>query len=423
VNGRLLVVGAGQAGVQTASNVRTLGWKGPITLVGAEPHPPYNRPPLSKAFLRGTASAASLALREAKFYSEHAIDLFLDEHIENLDLTGGGAGKATSASGRTFAFDRLVLATGAAPRRLPIPGSDLKSIVTLRNIHDADVLAGRLAAVDDLVVIGGGLIGLEVAATAVAAGVRTTVVETAPWLMNRVVSKATSAYIEAAHRAGGLNILISTRPLRFMGDTRGSVTAVELEDGTRLAAGLVLMAVGARPRDELARAAGLACENGIVVDSCAVASDGRTIAVGDCTWLPDPSPAADGHTRLRLESVDNAVEQASVAAHALLDDPRPYRSVPWFWSDQGDLKLQIAGLARAEDEVIVRPGKKHGQQVVLRYRDGKLMAGECINSPADFLTLRKALAAGTSLSPEAAGDIGTPLKQHFAAAAAKCPAG
>ncbi|MFI7154371.1 NAD(P)/FAD-dependent oxidoreductase [Nonomuraea sp. NPDC050022] len=408
----LLIVGAGQAGVQIASSARDLGWEGPITLIGQEPHAPYARPPLSKAFLKGEASLSSLALRSAAFYSEHRIDLVTEQHIDRFDLSGDGTGTATSTTGRRWRFDRLVLATGARPRRLPIEGADLDGVLTLRDAHDARILAGRMATATALVVIGGGFIGLEVAATAAAAGVPTTVVEAAPALMNRVVSTATAELVATAHRAAGVRIHTGLRPVRLRG-VDGAVVAVELNNGDELPADLVVVGVGAQPRDELARAAGLHCDNGIVVDARSLASDGHTIAVGDCANLPDPSPAPDDAPRLRLESVDNAVEQATSAAGTLVGLHRPYRSVPWFWSDQGDLKLQIAGLARPDDEVVPRTGRRPGQHTTLRYRGPRLVAAECLNASADFLAVRRALGQGISLPRTTATDTGLSLKEHF----------
>ncbi|MER5261771.1 FAD-dependent oxidoreductase [Actinosynnema sp. NPDC002837] len=408
--GHLLVVGAGQAGAQLVSSARELGWTGPVTLVGQEPHAPYTRPPLSKAVLRGEATVGSLALRSPAFYRERRVDLVLDERVTRLELAATGTGAAMAASGRSWEFDRLVLATGAEPRRLEVEGADLDGVVVLRDLVDAEVLARRLD-VADLVVVGGGFIGLEVAATAAAAGVRVTVVEAGPSLMGRVVSPLTAELVRAAHQAAGVRVLTGARPLRFRGD-RGSVTAVELEDGTSLPAGLVLVGVGARPRDDLARAAGLRCDGGVVVDAFSRASDGHTLAVGDCADLPDPTPGSD--RRLRLESVDNAVEQAKAAATTLVGDPRPYTGVPWFWSDQGDLKIQIAGLAHPDDEVVLRPGDRPGRFTALRYRGDRLTAAECVNAPADFMVVRKALAQGRAVSRDAAADAGVPLKKLVA---------
>ncbi|WP_188193080.1 NAD(P)/FAD-dependent oxidoreductase [Nonomuraea sp. SYSU D8015] len=411
----LLIVGAGQAGVQLAGSARDLGWEGPITLVGQEPHAPYARPPLSKAFLKGEAPLASLALRSAAFYADKRIDLVTGEHIDRIDLAGDGTGMATSATGHRWRFDRLVLATGARPRRLPIEGAGLDGVLSLRDVRDAQALAGRLATATAVVVIGGGFIGLEVAATTAAAGIPATVVEAAPALMNRVVSTATADIVATAHRTAGIQVRTGLRPVRLRG-TDGAVAAVELDDGEELPADLVVVGVGAQPRDELARAAGLRCDDGIVVDARSLASDGHTIAIGDCANLPDPSPWSHDAPRLRLESVDNAVEQATSAAATLAGLDRPYRGVPWFWSDQGKLKLQIAGLARPDDEIVLRPGRRPGQHTALRYRGAQLVAAECVNSPADFLAMRRALSEGISLPRTTATDTDMSLKEHFAIA-------
>lgn len=405
--GHLLVVGAGQAGAQVVSSARELGWDGAITVVGQEPHAPYARPPLSKAVLRGEATPESLVLRSPAFYRDQHVDLVLDERVTRLKLSGAGAGTAAAASGRSWQFDRLVLATGAEPRRLDLEGADLDGVVVLRDLADAEVLARRLD-VGDLVVVGGGFIGLEVAATAAAAGVRVTVVEAGPSLMGRVVSPVTAELVRAAHQDAGVRVLTGVRPLRLRGD-RGSVTSVELADGTHLPAGLVLIGVGARPRDDLARAAGLHCDGGVVVDAFSRASDGHTLAVGDCADLPDPTPGSE--RRLRLESVDNAVEQAKAAATTLVGDPRPYTGVPWFWSDQGSLKIQIAGLAHPDDQVVLRPGERPGRFTALRYRGDRLTAAECVNAPADFMVVRQALAQGRKVSRDAAANTGVPLKK------------
>lgn len=233
--------------------------------------------------------------------------------------------------------------------------------------------------------------------------------------MNRVVSTATAGIVATAHRAAGVQIRTGLRPVRLRG-MDGAVVAVELDDGDELPADLVVVGVGAQPRDELARAAGLRCDDGIVVDARSLASDGHTIAVGDCANLPDSSPASDHGPRLRLESVDNAVEQATSAAATLVGLHRPYRSVPWFWPDQGGLKLQIAGLARPDDEAVLRPGRRPGQHTTLRYRGPRLITAECVNSPADFLAVRRARGEGVFLPRTTATDTALSLKEHLATA-------
>ncbi|MFE1396969.1 NAD(P)/FAD-dependent oxidoreductase [Nocardiopsis dassonvillei] len=410
-NARLLVVGAGQAGVQLVCGAREEGWTGPITLVGSEAHPPYARPALSKGFLAGTATMDSEALRAPDFYAEQGIDLVLRERIEDLVLSGGGAGRARSASGRTWEFDRLALATGARPRSLPIEGADLSGVRVLREADDAFALKEHLERVSELAVIGAGFVGLEVAAAAAAAGIRVTVVEGAAQVMGRAVGAATADLVAALHQRAGVRLLTGARPRRLVDDGGGAVCAVELESGERIEAELVLVGVGAVPNDDLARAAGLETDNGVVVNSRSLASDGHTLAVGDCANLPDPCPVPGPSTRLRLESVDNAVEQARAAAATLVGADRPYQSVPWFWSDQGGVKLQIAGLAFPGDDSVVRTAGKPGRQTVLRYRGERLVAAECVNAPADFLTVRKALVAGRTLSRDAAADTGRRLKE------------
>lgn len=391
----LLIVGASQAGVQLACSARELGWDRPVTIAGAEPHRPYTRPPLSKAFLRG--SAASLELRSPEFYAEHEIGLVLGDAVTSVRPE---AGVAVTASGSLLGFERLALATGARPRPLAISGAGLPGVHALRGLDDALALRDELERSPEVVVIGGGFVGLEVAGTARALGCRVTVLEAGPGLMGRVVGQATAEFVRRAHVSADIDVRTAVRPKRILGDDR--VQGVELADGTQFPASLVVLGVGVDPVDDLARALGLKCENGVVVDELSVASDGRTLAVGDCANLPDPSPIAGPSQRLRLESIDNAVEQARAAAGTLVGEPRPYRSVPWFWSDQPSAKLQLAGLAAGADEEVVRPALRDGQQTVLRYREGTLVAAECVNAPAEFLAARKALAAGTRLTPATA---------------------
>lgn len=393
----LLVVGASQAGVQLATSVRERGWDEPITLVGAEPHVPYARPPLSKAFLAGTADRASLALRHAAFFTDERIDLHLGDPVAEVALTGGGGGEARTVDGRRLRFDRLALATGARPRPFALPGDDLRGVRTLRDLDDALVLQDQLRRARSVVVVGGGFVGLEVAGTAAASGCSVTVVEAGPSLMGRAVSPVTARFVQDVHEAAGVRVLTGTRPVRLLDDGTGAVGAVELDTGEQVPATVVVVGVGVQAADDLARAAGLACADGVVVDACSRASDGHTLAVGDCANLPDPSPVPGPHPRLRLESVDNAVEQARAAAGTVVGDPRPYRSVPWFWSDQAGAKLQIAGLGAVGDDVVLRPPARAGQHVALRLRQERVVAVECVNAPADFLAVRKALAAGAVL--------------------------
>ncbi|GEC03209.1 ferredoxin [Streptomyces spinoverrucosus] len=412
--GGTLIVGASQAGLQLAVSLRQWGDTEPITLVGEEVHPPYQRPPLSKAFLAGDTDAESLAFRTPSYYADTGIQLVNGERITEVTLSPSGrpgSGAATTATGRALPFDRLALTVGAAPRRLAVPGSDLDGICYLRDRDDAAVLRARLAAASRIVVVGGGFIGLEAAAVARAAGKDVTVVEAADRLISRVVAPVVSEFYRRAHARRGVRVLLSAAVAGFDG-TSGRVRAVRLTDASVLPADLVLVAVGVLPRTELAEQLGLECEQGIVVDGYARTSNPRVWAAGDCTVQPHP---VTGEGRVRLESVQNAVAQASVAAAALLGRPAPTRTVPWFWSYQGDLKLQIAGLSTGYDEYVVRGEPDSERFSVLYYRQGELLAIDAVNNPGDYMAVRKALTQGATVRPGLAGDLGTPLKSLLAA--------
>ncbi|MBM9503357.1 NAD(P)/FAD-dependent oxidoreductase [Actinacidiphila acididurans] len=405
-----LIVGASQAGLQTAVSLRQWGDAGPITLVGAESLPPYQRPPLSKEFLAGSAGPADLALRTPAFYAEAGIELVCGERVTDVELSGPspGAGVAVTASGRRLAFDRLALTTGARPRRLALPGADLDGVCTLRDHDDAADLRQRLATADHVVVVGGGFVGLEAAAAARALGrPSVTVVEAAGRLMGRAVAPVVSEFYRAAHERRGTPVRLSAAVAAFEGDPRGRLTGVLLADGTRLPADLALVGVGAAPRTELAERLGLACDGGIVVDAHARTSDPAVVAAGDCTVRPDP---LTGLGRLRLESVQNAVAQAQTAAATLLGRPVPPPAVPWFWSHQGDLTLQTAGLSAGHDGYVVRGDPAAESFSVLYYRDGRLLAADAVNRPADYMAVRRALTDGVTIDPDLARDTSTTLK-------------
>ncbi|MFB7890632.1 NAD(P)/FAD-dependent oxidoreductase [Microbacterium sp. NPDC056044] len=404
----VLIVGGGQAAVQLSSTLRDAGYDKPITIVGDEPHLPYQRPPLSKGYLLGDEALGGLEFRSSAFFSENGIGVLLGERVESVERTAEGAIVRTSA-GRAITCDRLVLAVGASPRRLPIPGADADGVITLRDAGDAVRLGERLAAAENVVVIGGGFIGLEVAASARKLGRHVTVLEAAPQLMGRAVGAETSAYYLDATRRRGIDVTLDARitGIRTGGD--GEVTGVELADGTVVPAQLVALGVGVAPRVELAEQLGLEVDNGIVVDDHSLASDGWTLAIGDCANLPSPYPVDPTLTRVRLESVNNAVEQANHAAQTILGTPVAYRSVPWFWSDQGDLKLQIAGLSSGHDQVIVRGDPAADRVTFLYLREGRLIAADCVNSPADFAAVRRALAGDVRVDPARLADTSEKL--------------
>ncbi|WP_214110840.1 NAD(P)/FAD-dependent oxidoreductase [Acrocarpospora catenulata] len=391
MNGGALIVGAGQAGIQVAASMRDYGYDGPITLVGAEAQPPYQRPPLSKEFLAGTADLASLHLRTPGFYAERGIDVVTADRIVRLQLSPAGppgAGTALTERGRRLVFDRLALTVGARPRRLPLPGADLDGVCYLRVLDDATRLRAHLARARDVVVIGGGFIGLEAAAVARSHGRNVTVVEAGERLISRSVAPVISEFYRQAHARRGVDIRLGATVAAIVGE-QGRVTGVRLTDAL-LPADLVVVGVGVVPRTELAEQLGLECDGGIVVDEFARTSEPAVVAAGDCTVLPNP---LTGQGRLRLESMPNAVGQARVAAATLVGKPRPYTDVPWFWSDQYDLKLQIAGVTDGYDQIVVRGDPGTEKFAVRYYRQGRLLAVNAVNSAPDYLAVRKTLAS------------------------------
>lgn len=404
-----LVVGASQAGLQMAVSLRELGNDEPITLVGDEVHPPYQRPPLSKGFLSGGVDAEALAFRTPAFYAETGIELVRGHRVTSITLAPtnpSGSGTATTDRGLTLHFDRLALAVGARPRRLDVPGHDLAGISYLRDVDDATLLRSRLETAEHVVVVGGGFIGLEAAAAARSAGKNVTVVEAADRLLSRAVAPVVSEFYRQAHIRRGTTVLVSAGVSGFGGDD-GQVTSVHLSDGTVLPADLVLIGVGIVPRTELAEQIGLDCDGGIVVDAYARTSEPSVVAAGDCTVLPHP---LTGLGRVRLESVQNAVAQARVAAASLTGRLEHKRTVPWFWSDQDNLKLQIAGLNSGYDSCVVRGEPDSEQFSVLYYRDGKLLAVDSVNRPMDYMAVRKALTDGATIPAEKAAAVDVPLK-------------
>jgi 3-phenylpropionate/trans-cinnamate dioxygenase ferredoxin reductase subunit len=423
VSNGTLIVGASQAGLQLAVSLRQLGDTEPITLVGEEDHPPYQRPPLSKEFLTGEATAESLAFRSDAFYTDSDIRLVRGERVSELalsatdaaDATGPtgptGSGTAVTASGLSLPFDRLALTVGAGPRRLAVPGSDLGGICYLRDRDDAVDLRAQLTHAQRVVVVGGGFIGLEAAAVARALGRSVTVVEAADRLIQRAVAPVVSEFYRQAHLRRGSELLLSAQVSGFDGSD-GQVTGVRLTDGRQVPADLVLIGVGVVPRTELATSLGLECDGGIVVDSHARTSDPAVVAAGDCTVQPHPMT---GLGRVRLESVQNAVAQAGTAAATLLGTLRNTRTVPWFWSYQGDLKLQIAGLSAGYDSYVVRGEPDSERFSVLYYREDQLLAVDAVNNPADYMAVRKALSQDATIPAARAGDAATPLKTLFAA--------
>ncbi|WP_370288250.1 NAD(P)/FAD-dependent oxidoreductase [Nocardioides sp.] len=410
----LLIIGASQAGVALATSLRALGHDGAITLLGDEDHRPYQRPALSKEFLQDKVGKESLIFRTAEYWAEHRIRVVQGERIVRIDKRPDGSGIAFARSGEVFTFDRLALTVGARARRLGIPGADLPGVLALRQADDALELKARVPLVEDVVVIGGGFIGLEAAASLATLGKRVTVLEAGPHLVGRAVGTPTSEKLLQHHLRHGVEVLLNATAARIVGEG-DRVVGVELAGsasraGRVVRADLVLVGVGVLPNTELAEQLGLAVDDGIVVDERAVCSDGVTVAVGDCANLPNPVPGSQPGDRVRLESVNNAVEQAKVAAYAITGRDGEYAGIPWFWSNQGSLKLQIAGLSRGYDRVVVREGEGT-RWSALYYRDGRLVAADCIDHPLDFMAVKAALAQGGRIDPDAAADATRSLKQ------------
>lgn len=396
----VVIVGAGQAGVQTAEALRSGGYTGPITLLGDEPHGPYHRPPLSKAWLAGEMDAAQLVMRAPEMLARKGIELRTGVHVAAIDRA---ARQLRLADGSTLPYGALVLATGATPRALPLPGGDAPGVLALRGKDDASAIAERmaacLAAQQPVVVIGGGFIGLEVAATARKKGLAVTVLEAAPRLLGRVLAPMLSDWYAELHRSHGVQLVLDARIAAIETAASGEVAGVRLADGTLVPAGLVVVGIGVQANDGLAQTAGLTCERGIVVDACGRTGDAHIFAAGDCT----ARRLGDG-TLLRLESVQNATEQGKSVAAAVLGQERPFTATPWFWSDQYDKKLQMAGLSSGANRWEVRGDLASGSFSIYHYQGDKLLAVDSVNAAKDHLQARKLLDAGASPTAEQAAD-------------------
>ena len=404
------IVGAGQGGYQAAASLREGGFAGRVVLIGDEPELPYQRPPLSKGYLTGEVARDGLWLRPRAFYADHGVELLEGERVAAIERAER---RLRLASGATLAYDHLVLATGARDRRLAVPGAELEGVLPLRTLADAERIRERLHAAREIVVIGAGFIGLELAAVAAGLGARVHILEIGRRAMARAVSAEMSRFFAEAHAARGTTILFGAGLARITG-AGGRVTGVETGDGLRLPADLVFVGIGVAPNAELAAASGLPVDNGIVVDEKLRTPDEAVSAIGDCASYP--SPFASGR-RVRLESVQNAVDQGRCVAARLAGRPAPSRSVPWFWSEQGDLRLQMAGLTAGHDIAVLRGDAAAGRFSVFCFEGSRLLGVESVNSPADHMVARRLLAAGADLTPQQAADEGFDLKSHAVASA------
>ena len=397
----ILVIGAGHAAGQLATSLRQAGHPGQITLVGEEAAPPYQRPPLSKKYLAGELEADRLLFKPQDFYEKQDVSLALGRRVASIDVD---AAQVTLDDGEHMSWDRLVLATGSRVRRLDVPGSGLAGVHYLRTTADVDAIREDFEHAKRLVIVGGGYIGLEVASVAAARGMSVHVVEQESRLLSRVVSPDISEFYHRVHTDAGVQIHLDCGVTGFDGE--GRVSAVRLADGGSLDADLVVIGIGVVPNVELAQDAGLACDNGVLVDEYCRTADPRIFAIGDCTNHPNPLLGR----RLRLESVPNALEQAKAAAATLTGKPTEYAQVPWFWSDQYDLKLQIVGLTDGYDQTVVRGDMAARQFACFYLKQGRLIAVDAVNSPREFMFSKPAVAVGARIPADVLSDPAQSLK-------------
>lgn len=412
----LLIIGASQSGVQLAISLRALGFDEHITLLGDEDHRPYQRPALSKEFLQDKVGSESLIFRTNDYWGDNNVTLVKGERIESIerDSADDGAGIAHGRSGASYPYHRLALTVGASPRRLDVQGGNLPGVVYLRNADDALHLKELVPEARDVIVVGGGFIGLEAAASLQGLGKNVTVLEHGPKLIGRAVGEQTSEYFLKEHRERGMDIRLEAQIDEIIPDEHGNVQAVRLTDGEELNAQIVLIGIGVIPNTQLAELLDLEVDNGIVVNAHALASDGTTIVAGDVANMPNPVPGSPNDERIRMESVNNAIEHAKVAAYSLMGRSEEYAGIPWFWSNQADIKLQIAGLSTGFDHTVVRHDTDRGKFSVLYYRNGQIIATDCANAPLDFMAVKQALAKGKNIDPRAAADVSTVLKTLIA---------
>ena len=400
---RIVIVGAGHAGGSAAALLRQYGWKGAITLIGDEPVPPYQRPPLSKAWLKGEASAESLALRPAKFYADNDVGMHLSTTVAAIDRA---ARTVTLGGGETLDYDFLIFATGARARKLSIPGIELDGVLELRSAADADRLKAALLPGRRIAIVGGGYIGLEAAASARALGAEVTIIEREARLLARVASTSLSAFFDAFHQGQGVAIELNADVAALEGEN-GHVTGVRLADGRIIPCDIALIGVGAIANAELAAAAGIDCAGGIRVDLCARTSDPLVFAIGDCTHRPLHHYGREH----RLESVPNALEQAKQVASALTGRKMPAHEVPWFWSDQYSLKLQIAGLSFDTAETVLRGDPLSNSFAVFHLAaDGCLRSVEAVNAAPEFMAGKMLIASRKPLAREKLADVSVSMK-------------
>jgi 3-phenylpropionate/trans-cinnamate dioxygenase ferredoxin reductase component len=404
----VVIVGGGQAGLSAAAELRKRGHDGPITMVCDEPAPPYQRPPLSKAYLSGELPADRLWLKPEAFYETARIDLKLATRAQAIDRSGRSL---ILSSGERLAYDHLILATGGQARRPPLPGVDLKGVHVLRTLAQADALSDALKGAKKIAILGAGYIGLEVAASARKRGLEVTVVEAADRPMARTASPLLGGFFGSVHRGYGVELMVSTPCLGVVPDATGTRAAgLALPEGERIEADLVLLATGLTPDIALAEAAGLPCEDGILVDHQARTEDEAIYAIGDVARFHSPRYGRS----VRLESVQNAIEQGKAAAQAIMGMDVSYDPVPWFWSDQYALKLQIAGLVDGADQLVRRGDPEEGRFAIFHLRQGRVIACEAVDSGPEYMAAQRMIERGVTPDPERLRSLDVAMREFLA---------
>lgn len=404
-----IIIGAGHAGGELATSLRNEGWSGRILLIGDEVHLPYHRPPLSKAYLAGTTAAAAMLIKPQAAYDRANVEILSGVHVVSIDRAQR---TVNLVDGRALEYAKLVIATGGRPRPLAVPQAEAAAACDnfhyMRTLDHGERIRAQFAAGRKLVVVGGGYIGLEVAAAAIQQGMQVTVLEALPRVLQRVTAAELSAYYERKHREAGVEIRtgVQVDDLEVDGATN-RVTAVLCNDGTRVPADLVVVGIGLIPNTELAAVAGLEVDNGILVNEYAQTSDPDIYAAGDCTNHPN---ALLGY-RLRLESVPNALEQARAAAAAINGNLKAYASVPWFWSDQYELKLKMVGLSQGYEQLVLRGAPESDSFSAFYLKDGKVLAADTVNRPQDFVAAKRLIGESLSVTAEQLADDSKPLKE------------
>jgi 3-phenylpropionate/trans-cinnamate dioxygenase ferredoxin reductase subunit len=398
----IIVIGAGHGGAQIVESLRSGGFDGTLIMIGDEAHRPYDRPATSKELLSGGLDIERVFLKRDQFYTDKNIDLRLNTSVTAIDRH---AHTITLSTGEVLSYDKLVIATGARARRITVPGADLDGVFYLRSLADSQAIGARLGPGKNLAIIGGGYVGLEVAASATKLGCKVTVIEMLERLLARVAGTEIADFYAAAHRAAGVDLHFGVTIAGFVGE--GSVRAVRLTDGNEIPADVIVVGIGSVPNTELAAAAGLAVENGIVVDDCGRTTDPAIFAVGDATNHPNDLLGK----RLRLESVPAAMGQARAAASAILGNPKPFNELPWFWSDQYDIKLQIAGMSEIGDQVVVRGNQADRRFAAFYLRQGKIVAVNAVNSAKDFMVGKKLIVEGRVPDLAKLADLAVPLAE------------